>query len=296
MKYNFNTDHYFEIGNSHQVCEDYALDGSYKGVPYVILADGCSSSAFSDFGARIMAFAFRFALFYTIDNMGDQMDHLQMEEEVKKNILQLTMKHCNSVLKDLNLPVSVCDTTLMAAFIRNGKCWLFRCGDGVIMFKDKEGLEVLMTEYRDSAPFYLSYLMEPEREKSWRSRPQAPENREVRSRFRLSHNRLSGNTGAADSFPSPETLPDRKSTGPEWVILDIGQSSLEFVLLVSDGVASYSPAQQGLNGVLRQFSAFKNYHGHFVRRRMKRLKNDMEREGIVHHDDIASAAIFIEAA
>ena len=50
------SDSYFEIGNTHMVCQDYALNGSSPDnrLHYSIVSDGCSSSKHSEIGAQIL--------------------------------------------------------------------------------------------------------------------------------------------------------------------------------------------------------------------------------------------------
>src|SRR3954469_11076065 len=50
-----NADHAFFIGNTHTVCQDYAMSGVTEDGAYAIVCDGCSSSPEVDFGARALA-------------------------------------------------------------------------------------------------------------------------------------------------------------------------------------------------------------------------------------------------
>ena len=50
-----NADHYYTIGNSHSVCQDYAISGLVENGAYAILSDGCSSSPDVDVGARMLS-------------------------------------------------------------------------------------------------------------------------------------------------------------------------------------------------------------------------------------------------
>ena len=48
----------FQIGKTHDICEDFALTGTKNSiVPYTIVSDGCSSSPLTDVGSRILSFA-----------------------------------------------------------------------------------------------------------------------------------------------------------------------------------------------------------------------------------------------
>ena len=57
-----NSDSYFEIGNTHQICQDYALSGNYKDMYYSVVSDGCSSAEHSEIGAQILCHVARYNL------------------------------------------------------------------------------------------------------------------------------------------------------------------------------------------------------------------------------------------
>ena len=51
----------FQIGKTHDVCEDFALTGTFEDekntARYVIVSDGCSSSQNTDLGSRLLSFS-----------------------------------------------------------------------------------------------------------------------------------------------------------------------------------------------------------------------------------------------
>jgi hypothetical protein len=57
-------DSYFEIGSTHQVCQDYALAYASDDFAYAIMSDGCTSSLNTDIGARLVSVIARDAINY----------------------------------------------------------------------------------------------------------------------------------------------------------------------------------------------------------------------------------------
>jgi hypothetical protein len=54
----FTADNYFRIGRAHEMiglpCQDYAISGIENGVNFIAVSDGCSASADTDIGARLI--------------------------------------------------------------------------------------------------------------------------------------------------------------------------------------------------------------------------------------------------
>ncbi|MCP4215710.1 MAG: protein phosphatase 2C domain-containing protein [bacterium] len=310
MKYQ--TDYYFETGTAHTVCRDYALNGCYKHIPYIILGDGCSSSAFTDVGARILVHAFKGALTETVDAgklKEGKINGISENSSALKELVQLTTHRSKHAARVMQLPYSACDSTLLAAFIHKGTCWIFFSGDGTLVMKKKDSVEIVRREFGDNAPPYLSYQLEPKRQK----------------RYRDAHGAQSvdSTTFCCDSL---FTLQHKKTESTylfdyNWLTVDA--SRLESVSLASDGISTYHHLPDGENGgithkgapiftaeqgtiknpeaeppgiigMARLFTAYKNINGRFVHRRMKRLARDMEKRGIGHYDDISTATIILE--
>ena len=70
-------DSYYTNGGLNKGCQDYALhDSGFFPAPYIIVCDGCSSSRFTDVGARLLAHASKKVLHSLINEDPDS------EEEV----------------------------------------------------------------------------------------------------------------------------------------------------------------------------------------------------------------------
>lgn len=300
----FNCDSYLEAGTAHQVCEDYAGHGTYKGIPFIIVSDGCSASAHTDVGARIVTHAFKKALISVIDRyLRDDMGGAPADV-VRKHILALTLHNCKTAADSLGLPYSACDATLLAAFVHKNRCWMFRSGDGAFVLKYKtdtgpnsgrlQGIEAYQYEYAHNAPFYLSYRLDPLRMQRYLEQYG---NRQVT----VKRHYLANGPGRW-----LEEAPDQKPEEPQWLVKEAGD--LEFVSIASDGLGTYTRCcdreqpdahaplfgPHGFCDMAYWFTAYKNSHGSFVQRRMKRLKLQLAKHGIVHYDDISSATIRIQ--
>ena len=134
----FSTDSYIEIGKSHNICEDYAIHGTLfhesigEKVPYIIVCDGCSNAKESDFGARILAHSCRQSIFESyyrglMSNLG--------VEDLLENIKTLTLFNAMKAVNSFNLPFSICDATLLFAFVFREYVYVTAIGDGNIIIK-----------------------------------------------------------------------------------------------------------------------------------------------------------------
>src|SRR4030042_761976 len=143
-------------------CQDFALCG-LEPFPYVIVCDGCSSSRNTDLGARILSFASK-----------KMIDFLKIypDEDLSKvyqgfgNIVSTVSE---STIKMLNLDTTCLDSTLIIAFEWNKKAYVFMYGDGCVFSLHKNGkrnIEVI--SYVGSAPYYLSYLVDKDRLRSYK--------------------------------------------------------------------------------------------------------------------------------
>src|ERR1017187_1833610 len=112
-----NCDHHFEIGNSHRICEDYALSGQTKEVTYVILSDGCSSGIDVDVGARLVALSARRTLFEN----GFEMSY--------DTFGKVTLFNLDKISSYLSLHPLALDATLLVTWIRNNKFTTYIYGD-----------------------------------------------------------------------------------------------------------------------------------------------------------------------
>jgi len=145
------SDSYFEQGATHEVCEDYALNGN----EYAIISDGCSNGGgpriHSDWGARLLCKAAEELVYHTTDN----------------NIFShLVGSRANMLMSSLpNLEPNCLTATLMVLRVINGNFNAFTIGDGVVGGKRKDGRWKIHLIQFPKGPFYLKYNIFGEEQK-----------------------------------------------------------------------------------------------------------------------------------
>ena len=306
----FTTDSYIEMGHSHNICEDYVLDGVINGeMPYIIVCDGCSSSKMTDFGARILAHACKTALHERQRNINELITMLKDTDSYDLGLLlrteiYLRTKHiAMATLENFGLPYSICDATLLYAFIYDGKLYMNAYGDGnlIINSKDPEGNKHTTwynLRYESNAPFYISYDMDIIRKNSY-----LRDERFGQKKFNIGryHTDLqtSKTSAASDSWEIDNT---------HSFTLALNIDDIESITLSSDGMESYShaynrlcmdpkPSKEEIQSlapfnIMQRMVGYKNHNGEFVKRRMNAIKRRCEKEGITYDDDISMATIY----
>ena len=283
-----NTDSYFEIGNTHTVCQDYALTGKInEHLSYAIVADGCSASPDVDVGARLVAHSAKEYL-QTAYKEHTKLPVIKASELAVPIIVTAT-RHA----RDLLLPSPSLDSTLLIA-LSDGKraiCCVYGDGGFIVKHKTSSVSHVIFhqdIEFSSGAPYYLSYLLSPAR---YHSYCQQFEGEAVLQRqcIRDGKSVTSSITHRITDF---DKLYDEAMFDEDW--------DLEWVALVSDGVKTYEKKQEdgssekiSTETTIEDFINYKSCTGKFVERRMKRMRKDCEKNGITHYDDISIAAIYM---
>ena len=138
-------DSFYQQGNSHEVCEDYALHGDN----FAIVSDGCSngggSSIESDWGSRLLCKAAE-------DNI-----RLLNPDQFISVVAGQTVVMKNSLP---NLNPKCLTATLMVLRALDDKFQALVVGDGVIGGKRRDGRWKIHTiNFSGGAPYYLKYKM-----------------------------------------------------------------------------------------------------------------------------------------
>ena len=154
------TDIFIEIGSQHKVCEDYIISGM-EPEPYIILADGCSSSNDTEMGARILCHLAKQYLRYRSDDLHN-IDHKKMGRWIIHN--------AEMAARQMGLKVSCLDATLIVSFFIDGEVKIFMYGDGVVVIKSGNDIEYFKIDFSSNAPYYLSYLIDDQTLPSLRRR------------------------------------------------------------------------------------------------------------------------------
>ena len=145
----------FYIGKSHIVCEDYAQHGTSPW-PWLLLSDGCSSSAHTDVGARLLVHSAAQCL----QNLQDWSDYHEFADQ----FIHLAAQTAAS----LGLEETALDATLLLAIQQGERVKVYVYGDGCIVLKDKQGqVQTLNFDYLHNAPFYPAYRLNAARCQSY---------------------------------------------------------------------------------------------------------------------------------
>jgi len=253
-------DCFFTIGKTHQVCEDYAVQGDTP-MPFLIVCDGCSASPNSDVGARILSLSAKKLLEEHADNPPEY--PLFGQQLIEK---------AQGVVEKMALSVNVLDSTVIAGFLHEAMIRVYVYGDGCLMFKNQAGeLGCLEIGFTHNAPFYLTYWLAPERQDDYARYNEKP-------------------LFIADGRQQySELLPYNTP-----LVFDFPLEQFQTVAIASDGASSCYNASTGtrvpLQDIAEQLLAFKNFEGEFVKRRSKRALEQMARQGVFPADDLSVGA------
>jgi len=253
-----NADATINIGSTHSICQDYVIARS----GYVILSDGCSSSPDTDIGARLLVKA--------LDQSLGKSDDI---EELHKEAARVALDWANMIA----LPPQSVDATLMSIHVRDEDLIVACSGDGVIMLESQTGaLEIYAISSPSSYPFYASYVHQPDRLSEL-----------------VTNDR---HTKTIKDFRSSNVTTSDSLT----VTFKLKAADYKYAAVASDGMNSFFHTTNGkrveplsLPDVLNEFWLFKNSHGAFVERRMKRFRKDTHAKGWQHADDLAIGVIHL---
>jgi hypothetical protein len=281
-----NADTAFQIGASHSICQDYSVAGGWKARtekagqarPYVIISDGCSASADTDIGARLLTKA--------------------VEE---------SFKNCNSDLRDvagihkaaarraltwaklLGLSPQAVDATLITAHVVDEQLLIGCSGDGVICLeRNDERTDVYDISYPSGYPLYPTYTHQSERLLTLRD-----------SGHTIRRTDLYASTSDSDQL----RIEDSYSSDSLTEVFVFKAADYKFATVFSDGIHSFVSTRPSPTGpkcsaismqeVLGGLSSFKNTRGAFVGRRMKMFRKECQGKGWQHGDDLAVGAIHL---
>lgn len=283
------SDAFFTIGKTHKVCEDYARAGEIPSRgdgpdrTYAVVCDGCSSSADTDIGARLLALG----AISGIDVFGDKF----------KDRTEWAVWQARDQFRISSGPLAqTClDSTLLAAYRRDdGKVDVVITGDGVVAAKRRDGsIEVWEIDFQ-GAPAYLSYVLYSDRMLVYAH--VGYKGRKVR-RYSISGDEAI-QTMDADWPLSIEGEPGKTVTweNPAVHLDAFSPDEYESVMVMSDGVQSFQDwgAMKPIPflEVVPHLMDIKGYRGQFVTRRCRAFLNRFcVKNGWHHNDDLGVAGI-----
>lgn len=276
-------DSYFTNGNVKKTCQDYVIHGETP-VPYVILCDGCSSSKFTDVGARILAHSAKNILRFCLLK---EFNHSMATEEFYTTFASMTISCAFASVESLDIVKECLDTTLIVLYhdpYHKRPVYLMY-GDGyVITMKQGQLKNVWWSTFEGNAPYYLSYLVDPERRKLYEN-------------FTLSYgNARKDNYVNADISMTPSWYSPVKHDKYNMYYID--PEFNDSIFIASDGIDSFVDVENAerlpFRYILKEFLAFKNVNGKYIERRVRRAMEDFSKVNIHNTDDVSFGGMIID--
>jgi len=258
-----NIDTFIEIGNQHKMCEDYIISG-YEPVPFIILSDGCSSSKNTEMGARLLCYlAKQYLKYRTIDEL-NELDYDKMGQWIIHN--------AEMSARQLGLSISCLDATLIIAYHIDNMVKIYMYGDGCVVAKSGDLIEITTVDFEKNAPFYLSYLVDD-------------------YRFELYDKLKIKKTLTVEGNNGNKIFNDLKYNGKVIFTYDI--DFFKSIMICSDGLGSFlqrtSTPVSAIN-IVPEMLEFKNIKGEFLKRRLNKYMKQLSKSSIGHTDDLSVGA------
>lgn len=252
-------DHFYTMGKTHAVCEDYAIH-SDSPVPHIIICDGCSSSGNTDVGARILAATAH----HVVENSQHPLSYHDLGNQV--------IKQASVVAEKMRLPVSVLDATLMIASLQQDSIHVFVYGDGCILYTDQQNkIHTLEITFKHNAPYYLTYWLSTEDQVEYEKM-----GKEVLSI--INSDKSDKNAPLFLSFDTP-------------LIFEFPLKEYSLVAIASDGLASCMDNKNmkilPLSEIAPVFLDFKHFKGDFVTAHIATTLKAFANEDIFPMDDLS---------
>lgn len=282
----------FRIGKTHKVCQDYAIPGNGSAAfQSVWLSDGCSSSPNTDIGARLLAHGMQQRLGYFGPIVAAET--VEVRQTLLNIIIRKSLRAAARSVRQMGIPSDALDATLLGLFHlpdpAQDSVYAVLYGDGAIVLGRTDGTrEVYRSQYPAGYPYYPAYVADTDRFGRWQ---EVSNNRHTITRTILQPD---GSVKEAETF-LPET---------PFHLLHQPTESLRFAAVLSDGIESFQGKMDTETcasfksveylPVVHELTAFKNFKGEFVHRRMQSFERDCAKRGWHHNDDISVAALYFE--
>jgi serine/threonine protein phosphatase PrpC len=287
-----NIDTFLKIGHSHEICQDYILSG-FDPFPYIIIADGCSGSADSDIGARILCHtALRF-----LKEHQSSMTTVTEDYVAQRIILDAAVTKAKFYTSFDSL-----DATLIIAVKVNGIYKIYMFGDGVVYWITPEDYdEYCQIYYKPNAPGYLRYRIN-----DYQKYMDANVVQFVKTRnhehvytdsmrphyFEIHEDDIKFLMVASDGVESfvykEEVLYKAKYLALKNVMKKLHPNQIE---TLSDQVRALESLpltkQVDFIDVCKDMLHFKNINGVFLKRRVKKVLKEYLKLGLINDDDLS---------
>jgi len=294
-----NIDSFLKIGHSHTMCQDYIISGTSP-MPYIILADGCSSAKNSDIGARLLCHSALSMLTSLYNSKNNNMLDIGWSIFGNTVIVDAKLTLHNSFP---SLDTECLDATLIVAYKTKGVYKIVMYGDGHIYVTNKDNsVAYHKISFEPNAPSYLRYWIKGQEEY-------------LSNKIMVTHESQHGING---KISTEYGIP---------CIIDVKEQDVKSLVIASDGVDSimfkeetmYKTKYLDLYGavlhnkstinphtatklpqckeksfleVLNDVTQFKLTDGPFLSRRIKKVLKGYEKEGFVNDDDISIGCFY----
>lgn len=269
-------DAYYTMGCSHRYCEDYALHG-LEPIPHLILADGCSAAPDSDLGARLLALNAR-RLLPHFARATDDGQRLARHWPLGQRLIRRAARQA----RDLGLKDEVLDATVLIAWCDGTQVHVHLYGDGCLAVCGADGeVATIQVDYAANAPYYLGYLLDPERWMFYQEAIGEPDTAQ-----HIHYQSAAGKTTRIERFDHPTVFSFNLAAFPVVAAATDGLDSL---------VAVETSARLDLLTVARAMLDFHNLDGAFVQRRLCQALEEFAQQRIFNVDDL-SLGVFVHGA
>lgn len=279
-----NADSHFVIGRKHITqnfpCQDHALSDSFgDDALIVVVSDGCSSGRHTDIGSRIITCSAIAAVKELLLAM--PYESVLLPDEIHTSIV----KRSQSIAAMMGLEnVDLLATCVYAILTPTGG-FVHIIGDGHAVIRYKDGrIRVINADWQNNTPYY------PGDNRKSAFIAEHSQTAEGKESLRISVN----DTAEAKSGETFVGIEDAVKghvvhiTAEELAMIDV-------VAVTTDGIGSFKKDMSLLDPfeVVQPLTAFKNWTGEFVKRRLSKGMVDFSKESTIPYDDVAIAAIHI---
>ena len=289
----------FQIGKTHDICEDFALVGKKEDViPYVIVSDGCSSSALTDVGSRILSFA-------AIEQIENKVN---LTGRIKDFNHEVCVSKARNIAQSMGISERSIDATMLIATVAD-RIEVNVLGDGAIAVGlDNGEVLIINIEYDRGYPFYLNYL--PECSMPFQNWKKNYWQTTIKSSIitpslftATGESEYTEEIGQDAFFLEEDDKPSIVMLASDWNIKAfIDLNNVEWITIMSDGINSFYKTEDAgtsltnvdisYQEVVAQVLNFKNFNGKFMQRRLNRFLKFCQKNNWHHADDISFGTIY----
>lgn len=263
------TDFFLEQGSTHHICQDYAVAGK----DWIAVADGCSMSAHSDWGARLLCKAAEKVLQHS--SIMDEDFSTLVRGEAMAYAMQLGLEWTDML------------ATLLVAKRSGPDIQIGVMGDGYLVGCRKDGVRWLTGfNYSTNAPYYLAYGSDAEALDRYNV---------MFGRGVLHHTVTNLDNG---EVMARNTVDCRMHIMAEYEAVD-----LDFIGLTTDGLNSFTKlirndtsvekVELSAAEVVLPLLSTQLYTNAFLQRRCRKAMDKFNKEGVYHYDDFAMAGLWL---